>query len=130
MKVRPKNDVTETKGTNIPIKALRSDKDYEVILIEKGVLRTNYYVVDDMMKNFPMAWSSKLFTISEDMGEDWVKGKKLKGFTGKVYCPAALYEVMNEDGSFYENLVDGEPDAVDTFISMFPGIISEIDRNQ
>lgn len=130
MKVRPKNDVTETKGTNIPIKALRSDKDYEVILIEKGLLKTRYYIVDDMMKSFPIAWSSKLFTISEGMSEDWVKGRKLRGFTGKIYCPVDLYEVMSEDRSFYEGLVDGEPSAIDTFNTIFPGVISKNGRSQ
>ena len=43
MKVKPIHDFIETKGTNIPIKALDHEKQYEVIIERKSVLGKKHF---------------------------------------------------------------------------------------
>lgn len=124
MLVRPIKDYIRTKGTNIPIKALDNQKLYNVIIENKSFFgNKTFYLVDDMITEFPTEWQSRLFQVVDSDRKDWKTSKHVKGFSGTVSCKAELLRLLENDPRYFERLVDGESDAVKSFKLIFPNII-------
>ena len=123
MIVRPLKNFIETKGTNIPTKALDEQKHYEVIIENKHLLgRKTYFLLDDMFTEFPTEWNSRLFEVIDQNRDEWTTSKNVAGFPGTISCKAELLSLLKSDSRFFEHLVDGESDAVARFSSIFPNL--------
>lgn len=124
MLVQPVEDYIETRGTNVPIKALGKEKKYEVIIESKSVFgRTSFYIIDDMFPNFPMEWPGKLFRTVDQRRDGWATSRHVPGFSGTVSCKVELLRILKKDRGYFEHLVDGESEAVAKFKEIFPNQI-------